>query len=112
VGASNISLLASSFSPPQPLFEDGTSFADINQQQAEEKTIRHSRVLMICASGTGPICLVSLVYLVFWLNETNQMNQINQINKTNRKNQTDQMNKTGRWTFSVSCWGEVLHAHV
>jgi hypothetical protein len=67
---------------------------------------------MTCASGVGPIYLVSLVYPVFWLNETNQMNQINQINKTNRKNQTDQMNKTGRRTFSVSCQEEVLHAHV
>jgi hypothetical protein len=41
--ARNISPLASSLSPKPP-FEDGTPLADINQQQAAEKPIRHSKV--------------------------------------------------------------------
>jgi hypothetical protein len=45
--ARNIRPLALS-SHPEPPFEDGTSLADINQQQAAEKPIRHSRVLMAC----------------------------------------------------------------
>jgi hypothetical protein len=76
-------------SASKPLFEDGTSLADIKQQQAAEKLIRHSRVLMACTSGTRPVCLVDLVCFVYLVDLVHLVSYVQPKTQTDR---TDQMN--------------------
>jgi hypothetical protein len=78
----------------------GTSFADINHQQAAEKPTRQSKVFMACTSGASPVCLVDLVCFVYLVDLVHLLSFVQPKNQTDR---TDQMNKTGWRAFSTSC---------
>jgi hypothetical protein len=56
--------------------------------------------LLVCTSGTRPVCLVVFSVWFIWLVSFNQPHETDRIDQID---QTDQMNQTGWRAFSASC---------